>query len=165
MPYKDLDKQKAAQRAYYDKNKQQVVAKAAEHRSRVVQYIQRVKQDAVCAGCGIDYPYWIMEFDHRPGVVKIGNVSAIYKTHSFEEVKAEIEKCDVVCSNCHKDRTRSRMIRTGNSVLFLDLWTISSEAERRSYKARVGVSISSSSTQRWCKQSIRYRSGLSGRAP
>jgi hypothetical protein len=120
MPYKDPIKQKAAQRAYYDRNKEQVKVKSAEHRSKVIKYIQQLKQDTVCMDCGIDYPYWIMEFDHRPGVKKVGNISMMYKTHSFEEVKAEIEKCDVVCSNCHKDRTRSRLIRTGDSVLFLE---------------------------------------------
>ena len=120
MPYKDTEKQKAAQRAYYERNKEQVQKTARDRRSLVVRYIQDIKQNTPCMDCDINYPYWVMEFDHRPDEIKLGTIAHMYKKVSFEEVKLEIAKCDIVCANCHKDRTRSRMVGSSESVLFLD---------------------------------------------
>jgi hypothetical protein len=56
-----------------------------------------------CADCGITYPYYVMDFDHRENKkFEIG--SNAYST-SFAALEAEIAKCDVVCSNCHRERT------------------------------------------------------------
>lgn len=46
-----------------------------------------------------------MDFDHRPDEVKVKNVSQL---KTLDDVKAEIAKCDVVCSNCHRLRTKRR---------------------------------------------------------
>jgi hypothetical protein len=57
------------------------------------------------------FPHWVMDFDHRPGVNKRGNISAMARDVNvpFEVLKKEIAKCDVVCSNCHRHRTYARM--------------------------------------------------------
>lgn len=120
MPYKDIEKQKAAQKAYYEKNKEKVKQVARDRRNLVVRYVQQYKQERGCTDCKIMYPYWILELDHLPEFTKIGNVATMVATHSFEDVKAELAKCEVVCANCHKDRTRNRLISSGESILFLD---------------------------------------------
>lgn len=76
-------------------------------RNTVRDYIFAVKQASICADCGEDYPYWIMEFDHLSD--KSFNVSQ-WKRYSanIEVVKAEIAKCDIVCANCHANRTYLR---------------------------------------------------------
>lgn len=63
--------------------------------------------------CGKIYPPWVMDFDHREGMEKIGSISslAIHNTSSFLNIKKEIEKCDLVCSNCHRDRTHTRLVK------------------------------------------------------
>ncbi|AXH49258.1 HNH endonuclease [Streptomyces phage Blueeyedbeauty] len=116
MPYKDVEKQRAAQRAYYEKNKERVKQVARDRRSHVRKYVQEYKQSRGCIDCGIMYPYWVLEFDHCRGE-KIAHVTTMITTHSFDEVKNEIEKCDVVCANCHKDRTYQRLVTSGASVL------------------------------------------------
>lgn len=80
----------------------------ARNKKRV--YIQEVKSTS-CCDCGENYPYWVMDFDHRGG--KSFNIGNSLSTYSFEDVIAEISKCDVVCSNCHRDRTHARLIRGG----------------------------------------------------
>jgi hypothetical protein len=119
MPYKNKEQQRAAQRKYYEANKEKVKEVARDRRNLVTRYIQEYKQAKGCLDCGIEYPYWVLEFDHVRGT-KLGNISSMYRTHSFDEVKAEIEKCEVVCANCHKDRTRRRLVSSSESVLFLD---------------------------------------------
>jgi hypothetical protein len=51
-----------------------------------------------------------MDFDHRPGETKCFNLSiAAGQTRlSWEKMEAEIAKCDVVCANCHRERTHQR---------------------------------------------------------
>jgi hypothetical protein len=49
-----------------------------------------------------------MEFDHKPGT-KLFKISAM-AAKSLREVLAEVAKCDVVCANCHKERTHARRV-------------------------------------------------------
>ena len=81
--------------------------------------IQQVKQDAICVDCGEDYPYWIMEFDHLGDKsFNIGSTKEL-GDKTYEQLIAEIAKCDIVCSNCHKNRTYLR--RTAHGADALDL--------------------------------------------
>jgi hypothetical protein len=58
-----------------------------------------------CVDCGNKFPSCCMEFDHVPGRgKKIGHISDMM-SYSKEMLLLEIEKCDLICSNCHKIRT------------------------------------------------------------
>jgi len=63
-----------------------------------------------CADCGNRYPYYVMDFDHRPGEKKCFNLANVagQTRISMARLKAEIAKCDVVCANCHRIRTYER---------------------------------------------------------
>lgn len=58
--------------------------------------------------CKRMYDPVVMDFDHRPGAVKLGNVGRM-GTSSLAKLKAEVAKCDVVCANCHRIRTKARL--------------------------------------------------------
>ena len=49
-----------------------------------------------------------MQWDHRPGFEKLGDISVDFSERSRAEVLAEIAKCDLVCVNCHTIRTFKR---------------------------------------------------------
>ena len=51
-----------------------------------------------------------MDFDHVRGV-KHKNVSELISTLSKKKIDAEIAKCEIVCSNCHRIRTHIRKTR------------------------------------------------------
>ena len=73
-------------------------------------YADRVKLDAGCADCGIhsEHPE-IYDFDHiAERGKKVTTVSALMTKGTFEAFKEEIAKCEVVCANCHRIRTRNR---------------------------------------------------------
>ena len=56
-----------------------------------------------CVDCGEQDPL-VLEFDHRSG--KRAGISALMGDHAtWPTVMGEIEKCDVRCANCHKQRT------------------------------------------------------------
>lgn len=65
--------------------------------------IREAKQDP-CLDCGQSFKPCQMDFDHVRGE-KAGFVSQI---GSVKAVLAEIQKCEVVCANCHRIRTQTR---------------------------------------------------------
>jgi hypothetical protein len=86
--------------------------------SRLIAYAQKVKLEAGCMDCGLMSPYpEVYDFDHRPGVTKQNDVSRLYMG-SMRDLVAEILKCDVVCSNCHRIRTFDRKKALGSDGTF-----------------------------------------------
>jgi len=77
----------------------------------ITQYLpdlQQYKEESGCVDCGVLYPHYVLEFDHRPGHKKVGNVYRVLKKYGPEKAWDEVAKCDVVCSNCHKIRSYGR---------------------------------------------------------
>lgn len=68
----------------------------------------REAKNQPCTDCGVRYPYYVMEFDHLDSETKEFNVSAGITRASYERLMAEIAKCEVVCANCHAERTHQR---------------------------------------------------------
>lgn len=64
-------------------------------------------KDVPCMDCEGEFNPWQMDFDHRPDEEKLFGVGASI-TRRWEDILLEIEKCDIVCSNCHRDRTYTR---------------------------------------------------------
>ncbi len=61
-----------------------------------------------CADCGGTYPPYIMDFDHINPDVKEHNVARLRQAGSRDKLRQEIAKCEVVCANCHRERTHKR---------------------------------------------------------
>lgn len=78
--------------------------------------IRALKEDTPCMDCGNNYPFECMDFDHRDPDTKHNNVGTmVTHGHNREKVMAEIAKCDIVCSNCHRTRTRKRRLAKGQT--------------------------------------------------
>jgi hypothetical protein len=61
--------------------------------------------DHPCVDCSESDPI-VLEFDHRGD--KLFNISNGLRDRNWQTVLAEMEKCDVVCANCHRRRTAMR---------------------------------------------------------
>lgn len=92
--------------AYYEQNKQDRISDQKE-RAHARQLLVRKAKDKPCADCGIKYPYWIMQFDHVRGE-KLFNIRHKVWKLGIAKISEEIEKCEIVCANCHADRTHRR---------------------------------------------------------
>ena len=63
-------------------------------------------KEAPCMDCGHRFHPCAMDFDHKPGSIKGANISTMVGAqYSLEDILEEIQKCDLVCSNCHRVRT------------------------------------------------------------
>lgn len=80
---------------------------ASAHRRKRRAWTNTIK-DVPCKDCGIKYPPYVMEFDHL--TEKSFTISKEVDMHTLEELEKEVAKCEVVCSNCHKERTHRRRV-------------------------------------------------------
>lgn len=79
---------------------------ARKKRSEWFAFIAEIKS-VPCMDCGGAFDPVCMDFDHRPGEIKLLAVSMGYRV-AREIALAEIAKCDIVCANCHRLRTHRR---------------------------------------------------------
>lgn len=73
-----------------------------KERKRKIKEIINNAKNKPCDDCNIKYPLYVMSFDHVRGKKMFGLASAISRLgRSFKKLIEEIEKCDIVCLNCH----------------------------------------------------------------
>lgn len=106
MGYKDPERQKEAQHNWYLKNKEKVLAKQATRRREYREHLHKIKSEP-CMDCGVSYPPYVMDFDHRDPSTKLFGVGNVGQ-RGTEKFLAEIAKCDLVCANCHRIRTHKK---------------------------------------------------------
>ncbi len=91
-------------RRHYEKNKEALLKQRKARRVEMRLYIQS-RKEVPCTDCEVEYPYYVMDFDHVRGA-KDANPSDMPKLGwGLERINAELNKCDVVCANCHRIRT------------------------------------------------------------
>ena len=61
-----------------------------------------------CVDCGEKYPYYMLQFDHLPEFEKVDSPQQLLHKYGWTKAREEIEKCEVVCANCHCIRTYVR---------------------------------------------------------
>jgi hypothetical protein len=109
MAYKDIEDQKAASKRHYHANKDKYLERNRRYRRDISKLIRDIKEQAPCVDCGKNYPYYVMDFDHLEASTKENLVSFLAATGRIGALKREIEKCEVVCANCHRLRTHKRL--------------------------------------------------------
>ena len=109
MAYKDPfdERNREARLRHYRNNKTQYLDRNLKKKAELKAFLVAVKSYP-CMDCGHSYPSWVMQFDHLPGFEKLHSPNALPSCGSWKVMVAEIMKCDVVCANCHADRTYKR---------------------------------------------------------
>jgi len=97
--------------SYYEENKNIFFERNKRQFSKLRALITEAKNKP-CMDCGVSYPYYVMDLDHRDSTTKIDKVSHLVFSGSENIVKNEIAKCDVVCANCHRIRTFTKQEKT-----------------------------------------------------
>ncbi len=55
-----------------------------------------------CSKCGYDRFYQVLEFHHTRPDQKDYTVGTM-KRYSWAKIKEELDKCDILCANCHRE--------------------------------------------------------------
>jgi len=71
-------------------------------------WMSSLKEGVACADCGQVFPPWVMHWDHLPGYEKVACISELVGSRRREITVMELEKCELVCANCHVLRTVGR---------------------------------------------------------
>ena len=81
-------------------------SKQSVARARGREFVNGLKREP-CVDCGGRFNPWQMDYDHKPGTIKVADVSKLVGC-SEKHILAEIAKCELVCVVCHKMRTHGR---------------------------------------------------------
>ena len=92
--------QKAVRNAWYEANKADVLIKQRDKkRQRKLDAINYL--GGVCKQCHGTFHPAIFEFHHRDPTTKDADPSKLFN-RSWERILEEIDKCDLLCANCHR---------------------------------------------------------------
>ena len=73
----------------------------AEQKRKIYKWVDKYKEERGCSDCGINDKRCLHLHHINREVKKMSVAQLIGKGYVFKTVKAEVEKCDVVCANCH----------------------------------------------------------------
>ncbi len=102
--WKENNKEKvnANQRRYRAENGQRMARLALQkRRAKLIQWFKGYKANLSCKKCDENHPACLV-FHHRDPKTKQFQISAaVGRSFGKNTILAEIEKCDVLCANCH----------------------------------------------------------------
>ncbi len=88
--------------------KQKTHERSQSYREKFTEELGKMKEKSGCIDCGNkSLVHDQLDFDHVRGS-KVSGISAMIRSYSREDVFKEIEKCEIVCANCHRLRTKNR---------------------------------------------------------
>lgn len=92
---------KAYAKEYYERNKKHCIDRSMRNQAIFREKYQAYKDDLVCTICGEDENI-CLDFHHLESDEKEHNISELVKKGSWNLLMEEVNKCIVVCSNCHR---------------------------------------------------------------
>ena len=67
--------------------------------------VEELKKDKPCVDCGNVFPTICMDFHHIESEKKDNSISRLIKDgYGMKRIQQEIDKCVLVCANCHRIR-------------------------------------------------------------
>lgn len=87
---------------WYTNNKNKRIQQIKERQANIWLFIKEQKIGKVCKICGEKDSY-VLDFHHIDGSTKDLAISRCsYSGWSKDKILAEIKKCEILCSNCHR---------------------------------------------------------------
>lgn len=92
----------------YQAKKDLRIRQSRAQRKRTKEWMDEIKAKIPCSDCGQSFPPVCMDWDHSPDSKKLDGIANMVAKGHRKQAEAEIKKCELVCSNCHRLRTSSR---------------------------------------------------------
>jgi hypothetical protein len=98
-------------REHYLANKQRYIDQARVRKQALrlerTTYLLGYFSNHPCTDCGETDPI-VLEFDHLDAEAKSFDIGQALSYRNWKSILEEMEKCEVVCANCHRRRTAVR---------------------------------------------------------
>ena len=108
MP-RDIEKQKAAKRKHYITNRDSVISRTKQRAIYLRNKLTEYMKDKSCEICG-ENRRPTLDFDHIDPTQKFDNIANMIKRRfTWDKILLEIEKCRILCSNCHRVHTAEQL--------------------------------------------------------
>ena len=98
---KDQYYRKEADKRYYQNNREKIYSLKMD-RIRKRKEMLVGKMGGKCSKCGYNKCIAALDFHHK-GQDKEGDLSRMIKDYSEQKALKEIEKCILICANCHRE--------------------------------------------------------------
>ena len=85
------------------KDRKEYIAKAVTKRRKLIRLKAIELLGGKCMKCGYNKRNEALEFHHRNPTEKDFSISKRGYCRSWEKVSKEIQKCDLLCANCHRE--------------------------------------------------------------
>jgi hypothetical protein len=128
-----------------DTHKLAVAATSIVIRERNKQWLQNLKKDLQCLKCGESDPACLDLHHRNPAGKDMSLGSAISRGWSLAGLQSELEKCDVLCANCHRKHHYKERLAHGQragrylTCIECELTWSAAVGPRCSYCARPGI--------------------------
>ena len=86
-----------------NKTRKQIVAIAVTNRRKKVKKLAIEYKGSFCERCGYNKCDGALEFHHLDPNEKDFSISSSGNTRAWELIKKELDKCIMVCANCHRE--------------------------------------------------------------
>ena len=96
--------QKAQEKIHYQESKERrdAVRETADSQKAGNLGVVDTAKAAGCKKCG-DKRFYVLDFHHRDPSQKEGTINHMIKSASYSKLVEEVNKCDVLCANCHRE--------------------------------------------------------------
>ena len=93
---------KAYNAIHYQNHVETYKANAQSRRKKIQRWLRETKKSLACIRCGESHIACLV-FHHKDPALKETEVARVaIRGWSIDRIKREIDKCDVLCENCHR---------------------------------------------------------------
>jgi len=85
------------------KDRRQYLIKAVRARRKKIRQLAVEYKGGKCEICGYDQCIEALDFHHRNATKKDFSISSKGYTRSWKRVMEELDKCTILCANCHRE--------------------------------------------------------------
>ncbi len=102
MPYKDPEKRRECRRRWYANHTESEKQHVIRRKKEIKKWFNDFKKTLKCTICRENHPA-TLDFHHPNRKNKEKEIGfLVSEGYSINRIKREIEKCQVLCSNCHR---------------------------------------------------------------
>jgi|ERR1035437_2383710 hypothetical protein len=109
------DEKRIERKNHYDRVRTRERKNARALHEKNAELLYKLK-DRPCKDCEKQYWPWQMDFNHVKGIKEFSIDMATVKDFSKQRILLEVSKCEIVCANCHSDKTLKDIVLSNEQL-------------------------------------------------